>query len=220
VTSAAPVSSAWGRVFAALEVLGMYAGILEFIWRWQYSHALAWIPMLAVIVASHFLHRDRLADLGLNWRKARASASIVLPLAIVLYVPILIYGFVRGALTLAAPDMRVAEGFAGYLIWCSFQQYLMQSFFHHRLRSIIASPHLSSLLVAVMFGVAHIPNPVLMVATTVGGFLLAEIFLRHRCIWPLALAQAVGGFLLGAVSPASLIRHMRVGPSYFFYGLR
>jgi hypothetical protein len=59
-----------------------------------------------------------------------------------------------------------------------------------------------------------------MVATTVAGFVFAEIFARHRNIWPIALAQAVGGLLIAAVSPASVIRNMRVGPGYLFYGLR
>ncbi len=205
------------RISSALEVVVFYAFTLEFIWRWQYTYRHAWIPMLAAIVASHFLHRDSLRDLGLTWNETRASASLVLPLAIALFIPILIFGFARGALVLSLPDERTLPGFVGYLIWCACQQYLAQSFFHQRLRSFVSSPHLSSLLVAIMFGAAHIPNPVLMVATTVGGFIMAEIFLRHRSIWPLALAQAVGGFLLGAVTPASLIHHMRVGPGYFYY---
>jgi len=54
----------------------------------------------------------------------------------------------------------------------------------------------------------------------VAGFIFAEIFARHRNIWPIALAQAVGGLLLAAVSPASLMHNMRVGPGYLFYGLR
>jgi membrane protease YdiL (CAAX protease family) len=71
-----------------------------------------------------------------------------------------------------------------------------------------------------MFGSAHIPNPILMTATTLAGFIFAEIFARHRNIWPLALVQALGGFLLAAVSPVSLMHNMRVGPGYFFFGLR
>ncbi|PYV09174.1 MAG: hypothetical protein DMG23_11585, partial [Acidobacteria bacterium] len=67
---------------------------------------------------------------------------------------------------------------------------------------------------------AHIPNPILMVVTTAGGFVLAEIYARYRNIWPLALAQTVGGFLAAALAPASAIHNMRVGTGYLFYGLR
>ena len=85
---------------------------------------------------------------------------------------------------------------------------------------VIRNRHVSSALVGIMFSATHIPNLILMVATLVAGFVFAEVFARHRNIWPLALAQAVGGLLLAAVSPDALIHHMRVGPGYFFYGIR
>ena len=85
-----------------------------------------------------------------------------------------------------------------------------------RLMSVIENPHRRSLVVGLMFGATHIPNPILMVVTTLAGFIFAEVFARHRNIWPLALAQAAGGFLIAAISPPSLIRNMRVGPGYYF----
>jgi membrane protease YdiL (CAAX protease family) len=71
-----------------------------------------------------------------------------------------------------------------------------------------------------MFSAAHLPNLPLMIATLIAGCIFAEVFARHRNIWPLALAQAVGGLLLAAVTPDALIHHMRVGPGYFLYGIR
>jgi membrane protease YdiL (CAAX protease family) len=97
---------------------------------------------------------------------------------------------------------------------------LTQSYFHNRLLRLVKDRHVSSLLVALMFGGAHIPNPILMIATTFGGFILAEVFARSRNIYPLALAHTVGGFLIAALSPAALIHNMRVGPGYFFFELR
>jgi hypothetical protein len=211
--SAAPLAT-------VLEVLLVYAGILLYIWRWQFSHPRAWIPLLAVILASHLAHRDTPHQLGLTWRALAASASITLPLTLALFIPAVIYGFASRSLVPLAPDRRTLAAFASYGLWCLFQQYLAQAYFHNRLMSVVHNRHLSSLLVAVMFGAAHLPNPILLVATTLGGFALAEIFARHRNIWPLALAQAVGGFLIGALSPPALIHNMRVGPGYFTHGLR
>ena len=104
------------------------------------------------------------------------------------------------------------SGVSSSSTWCSPN-------FHHRLESLSPNGHLNSALVALIFGAAHIPKPILMVATTLSGFLLAETFARHRSIFPLAQAQAVGSFLIAALSPASLIHNMRVGPGYFFVGL-
>ena len=85
---------------------------------------------------------------------------------------------------------------------------------------VIRNRHVSSALIGIMFSATHIPNLILMVATLVAGIVFAEVFARYRNIWPLALAQAVGGLLLAAVAPDVLIHHMRVGPGYFFYGIR
>jgi CAAX prenyl protease-like protein len=204
----------------AAEVMLFYACILADIWRWQYSHPLLWVVFPAALMASHWAHRDSLRDLGLTSFKLRASAETVLPIMASLYAAATVFGFASGRFGLVPPRRAALVYFLTYSCWCLAQQYLMQSYFHHRLMSIIRSRHLSSLLVAVMFGAAHIPNPILMIATTIAGFIFAETFARHRNIWPLALAQAVGGFLVAALSPAALIHNMRVGPGYFFWGLR
>jgi membrane protease YdiL (CAAX protease family) len=213
-------ANARARLTTSAEVLLVYAGILLYIWRWQFSYPGLWMPMLAFVVASHFIHRDSLHDLGLTARRLRESASLVLPVALGIFAPLVVYGFASGRLVPAMLNRRVAAIFAAYLLWCFFQQYLLQSYFHHRLLGLMRNPHLSSVTVALMFGAAHIPNPVLMVATTLGGFVFAEVFARHRSIWALALAQAAGGFLIGALVPPEVIHNMRVGPGYFFYDLR
>jgi hypothetical protein len=206
---------AWRRLATALEVPFVYAGILLYIWRWQSTYPHAWMPLLAFVLASHAAHHDTLADLGLTRRGLRAGAESLLPLAAAVFLPFTIYGFVSGKLRLAVPGAGTLLSFMGYGLWSLFQQYLAQSYFHNRLRRVVRDHHISSLLVAVMFGGAHVPNPILMVATTVGGFVLAEVFARHRNIYPLALAHTAGGFLIAVLSPAELIHNMRVGPGYF-----
>jgi len=219
VSSSATATPA-ARLATGVELLLVYAGILLYIWRWQFTYPHAWIPLLAIVLASHVAHGEGLHDLGLTWRGLRASAGLIFPLALTVYIPFLLYGFASRTLTLTLPNRRSLVMLATYGVWCLFQQYLAQSYIHNRLMRIFRSRHLSSLLVGVMFGAAHIPNPILLVATSLGGFVLAEVFARHRNIWPLALAQAVGGFLIAALSPPALIHNMRVGPGYFTYGQR
>jgi len=214
-----PVTQHSGRIISALEVLLVYAGILLYIWRWQFSHPRLWMAFLAVMVLSHLARGERPRDLGLTLSGLRRNAEKILPLVLALYLPLVVYGFTRHLLVPLVPRRPSLVWFIAYLSWCAVQQYLAQSYFHRRLMIVIENPHRRSLVVGLMFGSTHIPNPILMSVTTLAGFVFAEVFARHRNIWPLALAQAVGGFLVAAISPPSVIHNMRVGPGYYFYGL-
>lgn len=199
----------------ALEVLLVFTGILLYIWRWQYHHPRSWLWLLAAVLLSHLIHRDRLRDMGLGIAGMRSCAESILPLAVAIYLPVLAYFLVRGRLHVIFPNGVALDRFLGYGAWCALQQYLAQSYFHRRLLRVIRTPHLSPVLVAVMFGACHIPNTILIIVTTLGGYILAEVYARHRNIWPLALAQAVGGFLVATLAPPALIHNMRVGPGYY-----
>ena len=208
------------RIVSALEVLLVYAGVLLYIWRWQFSYPRLWIAFLAVTILSHLVRGERPRDLGLTLAGLRANAEKVLPLVLAIYLPLVFYGFARHLLVLLVPGKQSLVWFIAYLSWCAVQQYLAQSYFNRRLMSVIENPERRSLVVGLMFGATHIPNPILMVATTQAGFIFAEVFARHPNVWPLALAQAAGGFLIAAISPPFLIRNMRVGPGYYFYRVK
>jgi len=207
-------------IAAAIEVALIFAGILAYIWRWQHTHPFVWVGLWAFILLSHVVHHDTWRSLGLAGAEFRACARWVLPLAVLMFLPMLFYGFWRHHLEVIQPTWRSLIPLLGYGSWCAFQQYLTQSYFHNRLMLVIPNRHVSSVLIGIMFSATHIPNVILMVATFVAGTVFAEVFALHRNIWPLALAQAVGGLLLAAVSPDALIHHMRVGPSYLFFGIR
>jgi hypothetical protein len=208
------------RLLTGLEAAAVFACALLDIWRWQHSHPHLWIAFLPVFAASHILHRDTIADLGLGKMNLGANARLSLPIMLAFYIPMVLYGLASGRFHLLWPTPAAGLYFLSYGSWCVCQQYLTQSYFHNRLMRAIRNRHLSSAVTAVMFGAAHIPNPVLMVATTVAGFIFSEVFARYRNIWPLALAQTVGGFLIAGLVPAWLIHNMRVGPGYFFWRIR
>ena len=208
-----------GAVVAASEVLAVYAGILLYIWRWQGTHPYFWIPLLAAVLFSHWVRRDTPKEMGLTGHEFWPCVRLSLPVLAAVILPAVLYGLWNhdSAARLSSPHVWLSLG--AYVLWCSFQQYLTQSYFHRRLMKAIRTPHLSSLVIAMMFAGAHIPNPVLMAATFAGGFVFAEIFVRHPNIWPLAFVQAVAGILIGALFPPWIIHGMRVGPGYFFFHL-
>lgn len=197
------------------ELLAVYVCILLYIWRWHRPHPLVWIPILAFMIATHVLRRESLRELGLTFHAIRASARIILPLAAVIYCAVILWALAAHRLTLPWPREAALKSAGTYVVWCCFQQYLMQSYFYRRLFTVLRSPHLAAIAAALMFSGAHVPNLVLMLATLAGGFILSEVFGRHANIWPLAIGQAAGGMLIAAVFPASFIHQMRVGPGYY-----
>jgi hypothetical protein len=202
---------------AAVEVLAVYAGILLYIWRWQETHPFVWIPLLAAVLFSQWVRGETFEKMGLAGREFRACARLSLPVLGAVIIGAVAYAILRPETAARFATLHAWLSFVGYFVWCAFQQFLTQSYFHRRLMQVIRDPHLRSFAVGLLFAGAHVPNPVLMVATFAGGFIFAEIFCRHPNIWPLAFVQAVAGFLIGTLSPPWIIHNMRVGPGYYLF---
>src|SRR5712664_3355949 len=123
------VSVSLKHALTLLETLLVFAGILLYIWRWQFAHPHAWVFLWAVVLASHIAHRDTLRDLGLTGFQLRACAELALPLALAIYTALLFYGFARHSLVMMAPIKQSFALFVSYGFWCAIQQYLVQSYF-------------------------------------------------------------------------------------------
>jgi membrane protease YdiL (CAAX protease family) len=104
-----------------------------------------------------------------------------------------------------------------YLIWAIVQQWIQQSFFFVRLERLLHRGVLASFTAALMFGLAHLPNPVLAPLTFFGGWLLSELYRRHRNILPLGIAHGVVGLAIAVSVPDQINHHMRVGLGYLLY---
>ena len=104
-----------------------------------------------------------------------------------------------------------------YALWTFTQQFLLQGFFLLRL---LPTAKMAALAAATLFALAHIPNPILAVATLVWGFAACLIFLRYRNLYPLAMAHAIFGVTIAIAIPGPVIRNMRVGLGYLNYGHR
>jgi membrane protease YdiL (CAAX protease family) len=72
-------------------------------------------------------------------------------------------------------------------------------------------------LAAVLFAIAHIPNPVLVSLTLVWGTISCLLFLRYRNLYALALAHGILGMCLAVTVPNHIHHHMRVGLGYLQY---
>jgi hypothetical protein len=199
------------------EVLAVYAAVLLYIWRWQDAHPFLWIPLLAAILFSQWFCGETLDELGLTGREFWPCARASFPVLVAVIGGAVCYGLWVHYSAGRIASWHVWPSLGGYFVWCSFQQYLTQSYFHRRLMKVMQAPRLRSLAIGFLFAGAHIPNPVLMAATLVGGIIFAEIYFHHPNIWPLAFVQAVAGFLIGLLTPPWIIHGMRVGPGYLMF---
>ncbi|MCL5671593.1 MAG: hypothetical protein M1423_09925 [Acidobacteria bacterium] len=78
-------------VVRAGEILAVYAIILFYIWRWQDTHPYFVIPLLAVVLFSHWVHHDHPKEMGLTRWEFRPSARLSLPVLVVVILSAIAY---------------------------------------------------------------------------------------------------------------------------------
>ncbi len=178
------------------------------------------IPFLVVIVlipfASNILHRDSLRSLGLRFDNLWVSAREVGLATLIGAVVILAVGTLTGG-----PHFRgrMVQSFLVYPFWGLIQQYAMQSFTYRRLRGGIAHTGLAAALAAALFASVHWPNWPLALVTLLGGYVWCRLFERHPNLITLALSHGWLAVLLRYSWPVDWLRNLRIGPSYWEWGM-
>jgi len=115
-----------------LEPLAVFGLIMAYIWRFRVVHPWSWMFVLAAVLVSHFLRRERPTTIGYRTQGFTACLRSYGP-ALALLVAI---GF-GSALewgTLRPMTVRAAALSLGlYLPWGLFQQYLLNGYLLNRL---------------------------------------------------------------------------------------
>jgi membrane protease YdiL (CAAX protease family) len=104
-----------------------------------------------------------------------------------------------------------------YICWAIIQQYIQQMFFFTRFEQVTRNGMLAGFIAALLFGVVHLPNPVLAPVTLFGGWLLSELFRRYRTVLPLGIGHGLVGLAIALSVPDHIQHHMRVGLGYLRY---
>lgn len=198
------------------HVLLLYGALEGALWT-------AGLPQLVFIVltaglATAWTMSDRrlLPELGFDPRAIRRGWWIVL-MGASLGALALLAGWWWHTLRLPADQPSVYGSVLLYVIWALIQQFLMQSFFFLRLEQLLGSGRQAVIAAALLFAGAHIPNPVLVPVTLVGGLILSELFRRYRTLYLLAVAHALLALALSISVPETVLHNMRVGVGYICY---
>ena len=202
-----------GPKIHALEAGAVFFLLLAYIWYFQAIARSSWMILLALVVLSHVVRRESPSALGLRREGfidcARRFA-----------IPVVIVAAIGTALGFAFDTVRdvavwrVAGVLGGYCFWALFQQYLLNGYFTNRLQASLDTRYqfLVAPMAGAMFAAAHLPNPLLMVVTLIGGTVAAAAYQRHRNLFFLAFAHALIGTMIWLAVPDTVSHHLRVGP--------
>jgi hypothetical protein len=170
--------------------------------------------VIALLLAFCFV-RDRLTAWQLGFRFDNFFRVLWdLTPALLLFVALMVgIGALSGSLRFKGRfySMLVVVPF-----WACFQQYMLLAFANRRFAVLFGNKDATVLATAALFGILHMPNPVLMVATTVGGYLWAREYERRPNIFANSITHGIASAFLANTLPHWLLKNMVVGYNHFF----
>jgi hypothetical protein len=152
--------------------------------------------------------------LGFGWRGLLPSLWILAAAIALAAVSIFVAAKIGTLHSLYKADFRHV---AGYLLWTTYQQFLLQDYFMPRALRLLSSEAAAVGVTAVLFALAHMPNLVLTAATLVWGAVSCMLFRRYGNLYALGLAQCLLGLCFAVCIPDTLNHHLRVGLGYLRY---
>jgi hypothetical protein len=196
------------------EALGAFAFVMLFIWKLQPFHPWLAILVPAFTVATHAARREDIRRLGFGRKDFHAALPLLLGAGAAACL-FLAGGALAGTMRRMTPG-EIALGFAAYVVWGVFQQYLLNAFLGNRLAEFAGRPRspLVPLAAATLFSLAHLPNWFLMAVTFAGGYLSVRVYQRYRSLYVLGIAHALIAFSLFLAVPDSISGHFLIGPRY------
>ena len=173
------------------------------------------IPTLLALGLMYFSHRERgetFSEIGFRTDNFLAACRLLLlPTAIVMALIVAVGWLASHSISLAPWRNR----FLLLPLWAVFQQYVLNGFINRRAQLAFGKGAKSVVLVALVFSLFHLPNPLLAILTFVGGLIWAAVYQRQPNLFALALSHALSSLTLALAISPKLLESLRVGFKYF-----